>query len=231
MDVEFFGLSMSRKMRLCLFIAIPVAVICLVLYFVSGFYAPKEEVVVQLPSGGLSDSVFDLQNMEYKEVPGMTRKYYFANLPYSVDVPSGDFAKVNGADFLNSNPYYFYYTVADKTENLQEMVLSQVPGIIKPNYEGNDASYKVLLEESGNLNGCSGTYVVAEIVVDSKTMYLCLYRLHFDESIYKTENDIFIGCMAEGYTTKNLSDLKELAIATVRTLRFDKERAEQIHGK
>jgi len=227
MKVNFLGLAMSRKTKVCLIIAISLAALCILLYLISGFFVVKEPKAVVIPKGQLSDSVFDLQNMKYVPMSGLNRRYFFAGLPYSVDVADGEFAKVGPADFLNSEPYYFYYNVISREEVLQDAMENQLSAVLASGER--EVVIDIILEETGNMNGCSGTYWVASAtVLDEEPYYLCLYRLHIDESIYASENDIVVGCISKGYTTENLANLQMLAKASVETLRYDADRAREL---
>lgn len=229
MNVNFLGLSMSKKSRLVLIIATILTAICLFLYVISGFFIPKEPEIVLIPDGQLSDSVFELQNMSYTSVDGLYRKYSFANMPFTVDVSDGELAKVDGADFLYNNPFYFYYNIMLPQDDISAALLSQVVNVIVPGYNGNDAQITLLREEKGNINGCSANYAIYCIKIpDVIETYACIYRLHVDDTIYKSEYDMIVGCISEGYTTENLANIQALSHSTVGTLRYDSERAREL---
>jgi len=229
MEVNFLGLAMSRKQRLILIIAIPAAILSIVLFLVGSVVSTVQTVEeVGLPSGQLSDSIFELQNMSYTALNGTNSRYSFARMPFVMDIVGGETAKVEGADIVYYAPYYFYYNVFPKEEAVEELLLSQLTSVLAPNYAG-EGSIKVVCMEEGNLNGCYGSYTLYEVSIPDVTVqYMVLYRLHVSESIYESEYDMLIGCMTEGYDTQTLSTIQSLAHGFIGTLRYDKERAEQL---
>lgn len=121
------------------------------------------------------------------------------------------------------------YTVIDQDTKLDAVLSNQLTEVLHSGADSLATKIEYLSTEEGYINGCSGSFVIAKIEVpETPPSYMCLYRLHIDESIYETEYDILIGCMTQTFSTQSLADLQELTHLTVGTLRYDAERDEKL---
>lgn len=211
-------------------VAIPLAVTVLILYVVTGFFIPEEVEVTYLPSGHLTSSVFDAQNMIYVKISGLDETYNLPYIPYTVDVPAGIRASVGDAVVISNAAYYFYYNVVNSEVEVDDAIKDGLTTIISIDAKPENSIVKVLSMEEGFINGCSADFYVLSIDIEnvSEPRYLCLYRLHINDNIYETDKEILLGCMATGYNTVNLANLQGFAEATVGTIKYDRDYAKKL---
>lgn len=224
---RLFGIKMDKKVKIRIIVCGVLSVLCLAFFIVLGFFTMPEVVVVDLPSSELSQSVFDSQNMFYEEVDGYSVINSFQNVPYTISTVNGPKASFGYGNTYKYEPYYFYYSEIKQEDVLEEALKAELTDVLLLSAEPSDTTIRVLSEENGYLNGCHASFYVLELNAKKEnlqtTAYMCLYRLHFDESIYETEWDMLVGCMTEGaYTTNNLSNLQIFAKSAISTLKYDK---------
>lgn len=221
---KLFGLPMPKAGKVTVLLALPAATVCLVIYLLCVAFEPAHVEVTSLPESGLSDSIFDAQNMLYASVDGLNVKREFSMIPYTIDVVEGKCAVVNKGVIYESGAYRLYVSESEGGVSTTEKLKQELTSVLSINASSANTTVSYLLEESGYKNGCYAEYSVSEIMTqDGVKSYLVLYRLSIDRSIYETENDIYVGCLTNQYTTKELLNARALASAQLGTLRYSKE--------
>lgn len=226
MESRLFGLKMSKGSKRAILICIPLAIFSLVCYLVLGLFEIEKTVEVVYPSGQLSESIFDSQNLEYKSEEAYSVQNLFQNLPFSVDTVEGKKASIGNANIYQYEPYYFYLSEMKEKDSLIDTVKAEMTGVVSIAADPNKTQVEVLKEETGYVNGCKADYVLCKLTVSGnevRTRYMCIYRLHVDESIFSSEWDILVGCMSQDGTSQGLSALQTLSLTGVETLRLDEE--------
>ncbi len=220
-------LLLDKKTKIMIIVAAALAALMFVFYIMLGLVENQIPEEVVYPSGQLSNSVFDLQNMNYSAVNEMSLRYEFVDMPYTIDVVEGDMVSINGANIIDCEPYFFYYSVINQKDELKEALCSHLTEVLCSGADSLLTEVEILVTEEGYINGCLGTFVVAKLEVhDTQPSYICLYRLHVDESFYASENDLIVGCMTSTFSTQSLAELQGLLYLSVGTLRYDAEKAE-----
>lgn len=226
---KMFGIEMSRGARISILIALPFTAVLLIMYVLTGFFVPKE--AVYMPSGHLSESIFDVQNMTYTPVAGFNNKYRLPFIPFTVDVPNGTKATVGDAVVFYNAPYCFYYNVVTADTDICTALRNGLTSIVSIDADAADSVTQVLMSEDGFMNGCEGTFYVISLDTSDnheETRYICAYKLCIDESIYASDYNIIIGCMSEGYTTENMGNLQKLAEKTIGTFKYNSDYAKEL---
>lgn len=222
-----FGAPIGANHRVAILILLPIAVLMLLLYLITGLFRMPEAEDFVLPSGNLSANVFEAQNMTYTKNQAFPDTKVFATLPYQVDTPEGATASVGDAQVITSNGYYFAYGEA---LDCQDFLRSGYTPILSIHSSGSDTKLSLLSEEEGYINGCEAVFSVYEISnpTAESVMYLCCYALKPTAKTYQSKQFMIVSCMAEGRSTANLANLQILAETMCRTIRYDSERAKKL---
>lgn len=213
------------KMPKSVYVTAILAVLLLGIYVVCGFYetAPTEEVVY--PDAGLSDSIFELQNMTYAPVAGLDETIALDGIPFEVGAVSGSEAVVGGAKVRTNNGYYFLYDVAQASESTEGIIKNSMTGVLSSSADALATEVVLLDSASGYLHGCNAAYGLYSVkTADGQQGWLCLYRLKVGETIHETDREIVLGCMSKAYGTQGLANVNGFARAMVSTLRMAKEK-------
>ena len=224
---KFLGIQMTKRLYALVVSATVFFVIFLAGYIGLGFFVSKQEVQVYMPQNGLTDSIFDAQNMVYTKNNNFTEKHSFKYNPFTIDMLSGQKAVVGDSTTVNVQGYYFYLSEIASEADVTNRVKKDLISIIDFSTSIKDCYASILFSEDGYMNGCRGTFYVMEIGVDNNfkdiKKYLVLYRLNTDESIFVSDVDMLIGCMVDTYSTQSLADAEELARILVNTLNLDEK--------
>jgi len=208
--------------------AVIVAVLCLVFYIVLGNFKPEVKEEVLFPKSGLSDSIFDYQNMTYSPSDGLESKYLFTNLPFSVDLPNEKRASVGEATVVEKNGFYFLVSEVDKEADIRNILGNGYTHIIDVNGDVLSTLVTELNKDSGYINGSVAEYGVYEISVGEKKMYVTAMRLLVSPNIYETDKQIVVACMGANYSTTGLANLQALTHAVVNTMTIDKNHLKEL---
>ncbi len=216
---------MNTKSKVIIVLCSVFAVLFLVLYIVLGFFKPVIVDELVYPASGLSQSVFDSQNMVYVQTDGYVNKHYFRKVPYTIDTASGARAGIGDGAFYESEPYYFYYSELGIKEDMVSVLKEEMTDILSITANEADTVVEILKEEQGYINGCVATFYVLRVAAGQVTSHMCLYRMHINDDNYKSDWDLLVGVMDKyaTATTESLNNLFTLANASVHTMAYSKE--------
>lgn len=221
---------MNTKSKVIIIICSVFAVAFLALYIVLGFFKPVVVEELYYPSGGLSQSVFESQNMTYLQTNGYSNKHSFWNVPYTIDTVSGKRAGIGNGAFYQSEPYYFYYSELPVGGDMVETIKKEMTDILSITANESDTTVQVLSEGSGYINGCSATFYVLSVAAGQVNSSVCVYRMHISDGIYKSDYDLLVGVLDKNLavTTETLNNLYTLVSKSVYTMQYNKELHESI---
>lgn len=220
---------MSKKQ---IMISAILGVICVVFYFILGFFKQEPVVEVVYPESGLSDSIFDYQNMVHTSVAGMDSKFSFQNMPFTVDLPDGARASVGDATVIEKNGFYFMVGEIAPDALTESYVSAALTSVVEAGGDVLATTVTKLDTKEGYINGCLSKYALYEMKTGSgAAVYVTVMRLNIHPSIYDTETGLVIGCMSGDDSNEGLSNIQGLTEAVVRTLAVDKEHLKKLEGK
>lgn len=221
---------MKKKERIALFVLIPVVVIFGIVALVLGFYEKAEPEEIVFPDSGLSDSIFDSQNMEYVENENFTNTYMFVNEPYKIDTIQTSSATIDTGCVFDSGNYYFYYAEVKKTDLTRDVVKEQFSRVLKYDASDEETTITALNSDSGFINGFSAEYGLYCISVNDndapQSAYMLCYRLIIaDADDFEDHYDLIVGVATKNYTNPALDGAMQLCRANLLTLQYDKAAA------
>ncbi len=202
------------------------AMLWLVVYVVCGFYVQEPVPEVVYPGAGLSDSIFELQNMNYVPVAGLDEVVSFTEIPFEVGGVAGNEATIGKARVRTNSGYYFLYVLADPEEQTEDLIQNSLTGVLSSSAAASQTETQLLDEAAGYLHGCNAQYGLWSVrTADGQQGYLALYRLKISDTIYQTDREIVLGCMSGTYGTEGFANVQGFAGAMVSTLRMVKEKS------
>ena len=194
---------------------------CAIVYAVLGVYAGSAEPETVYPSAGLSDSIFELQNMTYEPLSGFTETVAIDGLSVTVDAAPGSEANVGGATVRVNNGFYFLYAAAAEGEETEGVLRGSLTGVFSPSADPLATTVRVLDQAEGNLHGCHASYRLCELVTaDGKRGYVCLYRLRVGDTFGDVGGEVILGCASAAGGTQGFANLQGFARAMVGTMRI-----------
>lgn len=230
--VKVLGVEMSKGNKRTVYICTSVAVICLIVYLVLALFEKPPAVQVLMPSGGLTESIFDSQNIVYRAEKSYTVRNNFSHIPYSMDTVDGKTASIGNATIYEYVPFYFYYSEIKEGTVLEDVLRMELTSVLSVSAKPEQTELNVLMKESGFINGCIADFYVYQVKVhdekETKEQYLCLYKLRFNPSIYSTDWSMLVGCISNDYSTEGLDALQTLSYSSLHTLRYDAAAAKTI---
>ncbi len=218
---------MNRRSRIMVFFLGVILVLLIVLYLlVDAVTLPEEEVIVY-PQGELVDSVFVAQNSEYVKNDSLNKTHIFETVPYSVDVPDSNSAKIGtGTIYQLSTSYFVYVTEYTDQYDVQSVIASQFPVALLINYIPESTRITVNAEKAGYINGFRAKYVadslfVSDGSVDTQAMVLG-YALDLPEGVYYG-NHMFIAVGTTSMDTESANKCSAMLSAIMKTVKYDEK--------
>lgn len=206
------------------------AVLCLVFYIVLTVFKPTVQEVVVLPSGNLTTSIFDAQNMKYRSVVGMDKVMELPGTAYTADGPDGAVAVVEGAQIVLYKDYYFIYDTCAADVAVSDRLKTTLSSVYSMNADPLSTEVRCLASEEGYVNGCSATYSIYQITAGGSDNYICLYELSVSDGkgLSEAGQRVLLGCMASNYTNATLTSLQGVSESLVYTMKYDAKKAEKL---
>lgn len=186
-------------------------------------------ITVDFPECELSGSIFDSQNMEYKESQLLSNRVSFEHMPFYVDMMPGSIAHIGNGTVSYLEHYYQYISEVERGQDILASVKQELKDVLLYGVNSEDVKLTVLEQKNGYINGCSATYYLLQVFVDVpdsgvKPTYLFLYKLLPHEMVYPDSSSyLLVGAFTQQYTTEELSTCKRIADAAVYTLSFSKQ--------
>lgn len=220
----------TKETRTKIIIAgIIVAVILFAYIFVAITYKPQVELEETVyPTGIMSESIFELQNMDPMDIDDYVVKYQFESAPVNCKLPKGTDAIINGNKVVECGTRYIFVGSVDNEGNLMDSLKKTLTPVISVKADEKQTEITILNQEDGYINGCSGTSYIVEVLVDGQTEYYgAVYCVKPDESICGSNGYMICGCIGLGNTTEHFKDRYIVASSLTMTMGVDKERVKE----
>ena len=186
---------------------------------------PPEEEVIEIPEGGLSESLFDSQNPDYVKSESFPRTVELTHMPYTYDTIDEDGAVVGTGTIYQAGDYYLYVAEVPKNVRTSTEVTDQFSKALKIDASTDTAGFVNLKQNTGFINGHGAEYEVDYVSVqDGRTLsgaYILCYRLEIEEE--PKECDLIVGCATVNGTNADLQNCQAIANALVYTVQYDEE--------
>ena len=114
--------------------------------------------VFAAPESHLSDSIFAAQNTEYLPDEAYPIRYSFRSIPYQIDLPEGDQARVGNGMFVRLQEHLCLYVSEIKEEELTHMVKTDLPKAFFSSVRDDETTVQTVAAETGWFNGYELTY-------------------------------------------------------------------------
>ena len=141
-----------------LFISVPLLIVSLILLSgtVKAFHA--RPAVFAAPASHLTDSIFAAQNTEYVPDEAYPIRYSFRSMPYQIDLPGGDQARVGNGMFVRLQDHLCLYVTEIKEEEVTVMARADLPKAFFSAVREEETTVQTVAGETGWLNGYELTY-------------------------------------------------------------------------
>lgn len=186
-----------------------------------GFAQGKTPDLITFPEGSISNSLFTSQNTEYKANESLTSKVEFYNVPYTLDVPQGNSARVdNGCSYAISENCIMFLTEYASSAGVSNMLIAQLGKAYMMNVDETLCVVQPYVKQSGYINGYAADYLGAVMKVtngvDSVDVYIVGYEIKASD-----EYNIFIATATKVASTPVLANMKFVSDSVIQTLQFD----------
>lgn len=221
-STTLFTLPVPKGLKILTIIAIPFAIINLILFFIGGMFRPTVVEQVYMPNSELSDSIFDAQNMKYTEISEFSEVYALDTIPFDINLPNGNKAVVGDGTSIIYSGYTFYFSEGNGKSVAEDKIKNELTNIFSITAKPENTQVELLGADNGFINGCTADYNLYKLTTeDNLVRYIALYRVSVNESVYVTDQDVFIGVVTDIYSSDSLQAITSLAKAVVNTMRFN----------
>lgn len=213
-------------------LSIILGIIAIVLFgfylYLSGVNKDIPRDVVYPPSG-LSQNIFDSQNIKYRAVSGYNDRRSFKQCPYGYDIAKTDSAKVSdyGRIYMVSDSMYFYTTEYRKDESIETIIRNELSQAVMIDSDASMTAINNVLHEEGYLNGFKADYYIDCMTVTNgnrtATVYITGYALSITDSSADHGYKMFIGVMSGYNTTTAYAEGKGIVDSVIGTLHYNED--------
>lgn len=198
---------------------------------VDAVYVPKEEVI-QYPTGELVESIFVAQNNEYVKNDSLSNTHSFETIPYKVDVPQGNGAKIGtGTIYQVGNGYFVYVSEYTDQYDIQDIIASQFPVALLINYVPESTRITIQQDREGYINGFKARYLADQLYatdnVKIEQAIIVGYALDVPEGTY-FGNHIFVAVGTTTMETQSVQAAAQVLSAVIKTVRYDEQLDKQL---
>ena len=213
---------------LCWLIGI-LAVIMLGIYIYLGSVNKTIPRELEFPESGLSQSIFDSQNMKYEGNNSLTETHYFQKSPYKIDMLDTDAAKVSeyGVVYEISDSMYFYVTEYEKGTNLETTIRSELSKAVMVDANADMTAIDNYVYDEGYLNGFKSDYYINAMAVTNGSRNVSVYLTGYSMTITDETKDygwkMFICVMTASSDTETYANAKGMLDAVIKTYQYDSD--------
>lgn len=178
---------------------------------------------LEYPESGLSQSIFDSQNVKYTPNEAYTTQHVFYRCPYMVDIADTDSAKVSdyGNVYEISDSMYFYITEFKKDENIETVLRNELSQAVMVDSNTAMTAVDNLVYDEGYLNGFKADYYIDCMTVTNgnraASVYITGYVLTITNTDYDHGYKMFVGVMASGNDTETYANGKAIVDSVINT--------------
>ncbi|WP_026653358.1 hypothetical protein [Butyrivibrio proteoclasticus] len=218
---------MNKRSKTILAVLGVLLVFLLAMNVLVGAVHVEEPEQVVFPQGELQDSVFVAQNNEYVENESLSNTYSFESVPYMVDVPAGNGAKIgSGMIYQLSNGYFAYVAEYTDQYDVQDIIASQFPAALLINYVPERTLITTEVDKVGYINGFKSEYVADSLYVTdgvaNQQATVLGYALDVPEGVY-FGNHLFVAVGTVNRTTDAADTCASVLSAIIKTVRYDEK--------
>lgn len=216
---------MTKRTRVLIGVLAFLLIFLIALYVLVGaVYVPQEEQVIY-PSSELVESIFVAQNNQYVENESLSNTHSFETIPYLVDVPDGNGAKVGtGTVYQVSDVFFAYVTEFTDQYDVQDVIAAQFPVALLINYIPENTRVTIHAQENGYINGFKAEYIADQLSVtdgvNQSQAAVIGYVLDAPEGTYYG-NHMFIAVCTTNVTTDAVNSCAQVLSAIIKTVRYD----------
>lgn len=226
---------MTKLQRNSLWIFISFAIICFALAKILEGVDDGKPKPIEYPASNLSQDLFVSQNTEYVVNEALADSYSFTDVPYMIDLVTGERADVDGGHLVRvSNDTVIFVSEYPKDEDFNEVILNQYPPVIYLNYAKDTSYTQTVASDSGYFNGYYANYFVNHMLISqgpsvtAQSAYMVGYNITLGSEYDK---NLIVSIATTTDTTENLETCKMYVDAFMYTLRYDEELARQIENR
>lgn len=191
---------------------------------------PKEKEVLEVPEGGLSDSLFESQNPDYVKDELLPVSVACKNIPYLYDTIESDGAVVDTGIIYPTDGAFIYVSEIPRTSSMSSVISDQFSKALKFDAAMDNVGYVTLKNQQGFANGYTAEYEADYISVQDDTnlsgAYIIAYRLYVSTDEYPY--DLIVGCATTTGTSEALQACQQMGVRLIYTVRYDEKRDEEM---
>lgn len=224
---------MKKKSYIVIIILAFIAVLLFIIYLFLGVInktLPKEIVY---PPSGLSQSIFDSQNMKYTPNESLTVHHIYEHCPYQFDITDSDIAKVGegGAVYKLSDTMYVYTTEYSEEQDTEEVLKKELSKAIMIDSDDTMTVIDNYVFDQGYINGFKADYYINCLTVSNgsrtASVYLTGYVLTITDEEYDHGYRLFLGIVTARKETESFTNAKLLLDTLMATYQYN----DDVQGK
>lgn len=188
----------------------------------------KNEKSVDIPASSLVYSIFEAQNNTYMESSSLPNVYSCNYVPFTVDVPAGEVARIgDGAVYkVNDNSYIYITEIAIGTE-LNGHMMKELPKALMYDYSLRESEITEIAVDSGYINGFSADYFVKGLTINdamhfsTTTTVAVGYQIKLSKDGF--DHDIVIIAASNLTNSDGMNSCKKALDTTLYTIRYNSD--------
>ena len=185
---------------------------------------------VEFPPSPLVYSIFSAESSlsTYKPSEMFRSQYTLKTVPYTIDVPKGDFAHVgNGIVFIKNQQGLVFSFVTEKeaSASANDIILEEFPKAILYDYNEQSSIADVMIDE-GFINGYPAKYFIKLLKITNGTTTIPVYIIGYELSIEGYSHSVLFFNSTGVNSTEALTEVAKMSYAQLFTLNYSESMAE-----
>lgn len=225
---------MKKSAKVAIIILSIVAVILTIIYILLSAVNKTIPQELIYPQSGLSQSIFESQNMKYTPTSGFNAVHMYEHSPYQFDIAECDSAKIGsgGTVYKLTDSMYVYTTEYDKELATEDIIKAELSKAIMIDSDDTMTVLDNYVYAQGYINGFKADYHIDCLTVSNgnrtASAYLTGYTLTITDEDYDHGYKMFLGIVTATKDTETFQTAKDLLDTLMATYQFNEELEESI---
>lgn len=223
---------MKKSTKVILIVSGVMMASLIILIAILSYFESLQPEEIEYPGSGLSGSIFETQNTSYAANPSFPATHEYKNVPYLLDVPASNKAKVeDGTTYRLNNTLYIYTSEFPFNTDVDYTLSTQLGKILMLDCDDNMTFLETKKEEIGYRNGYGIVYDVKDMYVSNgETSMKAIIMSYYVELPEETE-DVLIGVMSTVESNDAIRQMKDVLDAELATFRYDEDQEKNIANR
>lgn len=223
---------MKKSTKIILIVSGVMMASLIILIAIISYFESLQPEEIEYPGSGLSGSIFETQNTSYAANASLPATHEYKNVPYLLDVPASNKAKVeDGTTYRLNSTLYIYTSEFPFNTDVDYTLSTQLGKILMLDCDDNMTFLETKKEEIGYRNGYGIVYDVKDMYVSNGESSMKAIIMSYYVELPEETEDVLIGVMSTVESNDAIRQMKDVLDAELATFRYDEDQEKEIANR